>query len=195
MGLRSRVWSCRSLRRSSASCTVGGSSSHFTRASSSSSFLVARRRCWCRRTGSCSGCHGPSSVTTKPSSGSSLCTACARPRLSRSRRSACSTCRSAGTCCRKISSPSSDASRSFSSPTCDFGPRSSYPSSSARWRRWRIDGLISGLLLCASVGHSEDDLPQRVTEQIRQAGIQDRVLMVDDLTHEQFLDALSRSAA
>jgi len=52
-----------------------------------------------------------------------------------------------------------------------------------------------GLLLCASVGHSEDDLPQRVTEQIRQAGIQDRVLMVDDLTHEQFLDALSRSAA
>ena len=51
-----------------------------------------------------------------------------------------------------------------------------------------------GLLLCASTGHSEDDLPRRIAAQISEAGIQDRVLMVDDLAHEQFLDALSRAA-
>jgi glycosyltransferase involved in cell wall biosynthesis len=51
-----------------------------------------------------------------------------------------------------------------------------------------------GLLLCASTGHSEDDLPRRVADQIRTTGIEERVLMIDDLTHEQFLDALSRSA-
>jgi glycosyltransferase involved in cell wall biosynthesis len=51
-----------------------------------------------------------------------------------------------------------------------------------------------GLLLCASEGHSEENLPQRTADQIASAGLQSRVLMVDDLPHDQFLRALLHSA-
>jgi glycosyltransferase involved in cell wall biosynthesis len=51
-----------------------------------------------------------------------------------------------------------------------------------------------GLLLCADAGHSEDDLPARIAGQIAQASLHDRVMTVGDLTHEQFLAAIARSA-
>jgi glycosyltransferase involved in cell wall biosynthesis len=51
-----------------------------------------------------------------------------------------------------------------------------------------------GLLLCADAGHSEDDLPTRIAERIAAAGLEDRVLVTGDLTHDQFLGALARAA-
>jgi glycosyltransferase involved in cell wall biosynthesis len=51
-----------------------------------------------------------------------------------------------------------------------------------------------GLLLCADPGHSDDNLPARIEEQIRASGLNGRVQVVGDLTHEQFLVTLSRSA-
>ena len=51
-----------------------------------------------------------------------------------------------------------------------------------------------GLLLCADPGHSEDNLPQRIADQIETANLRERVLVVGDLSHDQFLGALSRSA-
>jgi glycosyltransferase involved in cell wall biosynthesis len=51
-----------------------------------------------------------------------------------------------------------------------------------------------GLLLCGDQGHSDDDLPQRIAGQIETAGLAERVLLVGDLAHEQFLQVLSRSA-
>jgi glycosyltransferase involved in cell wall biosynthesis len=51
-----------------------------------------------------------------------------------------------------------------------------------------------GLLLCGDTGHSEDNLPQRIADQITAAGLSHRVLLVGDLTHDQFLAALSRCA-
>ena len=51
-----------------------------------------------------------------------------------------------------------------------------------------------GLLLCGDPGHSEENLPDRVARQIADAGLQDRVRIIGDLTHEQFLGVLSRSA-
>jgi glycosyltransferase involved in cell wall biosynthesis len=51
-----------------------------------------------------------------------------------------------------------------------------------------------GLLLCADMGHSEDGLPERIPDQIRQAALDARTLIVGDLTHEQFLTVLVRSA-
>lgn len=51
-----------------------------------------------------------------------------------------------------------------------------------------------GLVLCGAAGHSEDDLLSRTSGQIANAGLSDRVLILDDLSHEEFLAALTRSA-
>ena len=51
-----------------------------------------------------------------------------------------------------------------------------------------------GLLLCGDRGHSDDDLPRRIDGQISTAGLRERVQLIGDLTHEQFLQVLSRSA-
>jgi glycosyltransferase involved in cell wall biosynthesis len=51
-----------------------------------------------------------------------------------------------------------------------------------------------GLILCGAAGHSEDDLLPKTTQQIERAGLGERVLILDDLTHEEFLAALARSA-
>ena len=52
-----------------------------------------------------------------------------------------------------------------------------------------------GLLSVRDAGHSEDNLPQRDRRPDRALrGLHDRVLITGDLTHEQFLGRLSRSA-
>lgn len=51
-----------------------------------------------------------------------------------------------------------------------------------------------GLLVCGAAGHSEGNLFEKVTATISAAGLTERVLIVDDLTHEQFLTTLARSA-
>lgn len=51
-----------------------------------------------------------------------------------------------------------------------------------------------GLLLCGDRGHSEEDLPDRVSRQIAECGLGERVRIIGDLTHEQFLGVLARSA-
>jgi len=51
-----------------------------------------------------------------------------------------------------------------------------------------------GLLLAADMGHSEENLPERIPAQITTARLDERVLTVGDLTHEQFLTVMARSA-
>ena len=51
-----------------------------------------------------------------------------------------------------------------------------------------------GLVICGVSGHMEENLWSDVQERIRHHGLSDRICIVDDLDHDAFLTALSRSA-
>lgn len=51
-----------------------------------------------------------------------------------------------------------------------------------------------GLLLCGVAGHMEAGLWERVQHRIDRHGLRDRMLIVDDLSHEQFITALARAS-
>jgi glycosyltransferase involved in cell wall biosynthesis len=51
----------------------------------------------------------------------------------------------------------------------------------------------AGLVLCGIAGHSDPGLWDAVQRRIDDLGIRDRVLVVEDLPHEVFLDALGRA--
>lgn len=51
-----------------------------------------------------------------------------------------------------------------------------------------------GLLLCGAAGHSEEDLLPWTIRQIVEAGLTERVRILDDLSHEDFLATLAQSA-
>jgi glycosyltransferase involved in cell wall biosynthesis len=51
----------------------------------------------------------------------------------------------------------------------------------------------AGLFLCGVTGHGEDVLLGRVRERLRAGGVESRVHIAGDLTHDQFLTALTRS--
>ena len=51
-----------------------------------------------------------------------------------------------------------------------------------------------GLVLCGGLSHMEDWLWRDVQERIRAHGLEDRICLVDDLDHDEFLTALTRSA-
>ena len=52
----------------------------------------------------------------------------------------------------------------------------------------------AGLVLCGIAGHMEGDLWPRVQARIRERGLSERVLVVEDLDHDAFLTALQRSS-
>lgn len=52
----------------------------------------------------------------------------------------------------------------------------------------------AGLLLCGIAGHMEPGLWESVHSKIQRLGIAERVLVVDDLPHDAFLQALGRAA-
>ena len=51
-----------------------------------------------------------------------------------------------------------------------------------------------GLVLCGVMGHPDPELAGRVRARLEHATLRDRVHVVDDLDHDQFLTALSRAA-
>ncbi len=51
-----------------------------------------------------------------------------------------------------------------------------------------------GLLLCGTAGYTDGDLPANVNRLIVERGLQDRVCLVPDFSHHEFLTALERSA-
>jgi glycosyltransferase involved in cell wall biosynthesis len=51
-----------------------------------------------------------------------------------------------------------------------------------------------GLVLCGASGHMEGDLWPRALEEIERHGLKDRVLVVDDLDHTDFLAALGKAS-
>jgi glycosyltransferase involved in cell wall biosynthesis len=51
-----------------------------------------------------------------------------------------------------------------------------------------------GLVICGVMGHAEPELARRVERRLALPALRDRVFVVDDLDHDQFLTALSRSA-
>jgi glycosyltransferase involved in cell wall biosynthesis len=55
----------------------------------------------------------------------------------------------------------------------------------------RVDDV--GLVLCGIAGHMDPGIWPAVQERIGRLGIADRVLVVDDLSHEAFLEALGRA--
>jgi glycosyltransferase involved in cell wall biosynthesis len=52
-----------------------------------------------------------------------------------------------------------------------------------------------GLVICGLMGHREETLWRDLQARIRRLGVRDRILVVDDLDHDAFLTALSRSTA
>jgi glycosyltransferase involved in cell wall biosynthesis len=52
----------------------------------------------------------------------------------------------------------------------------------------------TGLVICGVSGHMEEGLWKDVQERIRQRGLSDRISIIEDLDHDAFLTALSRSA-
>jgi glycosyltransferase involved in cell wall biosynthesis len=52
----------------------------------------------------------------------------------------------------------------------------------------------TGLLLCGTAGYTDGDLPANVNRLIEERGLQDRVCLVPDFSHDEFLTALERSA-
>jgi glycosyltransferase involved in cell wall biosynthesis len=53
----------------------------------------------------------------------------------------------------------------------------------------------TGLVICGLMGRRDEASWQDLQRRIARLGVSDRVLLVDDLNHEQFLTALSRSTA
>jgi glycosyltransferase involved in cell wall biosynthesis len=51
-----------------------------------------------------------------------------------------------------------------------------------------------GLVLCGVMGHPDPELSTRVRARLQREALRDRVHVVDDLDHDQFLTALSRAA-
>jgi glycosyltransferase involved in cell wall biosynthesis len=51
----------------------------------------------------------------------------------------------------------------------------------------------AGLVLCGVSGHMEQDLWSSVQDRIRQHGLEDHICVLEDLDHDAFLTALSRS--
>jgi glycosyltransferase involved in cell wall biosynthesis len=56
----------------------------------------------------------------------------------------------------------------------------------------RVDDV--GLVLCGIAGHMDPGIWPAVQERIARHGISERVLVVEDLSHDAFLEALSRSS-
>jgi glycosyltransferase involved in cell wall biosynthesis len=65
-----------------------------------------------------------------------------------------------------------------------------------------VDGLAAlvkrrpdvGLIVCGMAGHSDEGVGESVHERIRHHGLESHICLIDDLDHDAFLTALTRSS-